>query len=54
MLVRDKHIFSSETMLHRDFDRKGSVEQKKKKNPPVVILKGLVTEAKVTLTQSLT
>jgi hypothetical protein len=30
MLMRDKLIFSSEKMLHKDLDRKGSVE---KKNP---------------------
>jgi hypothetical protein len=43
--VRDKPIFSSERMLRKDYDRKGSV-----KKISVVSLKGLV--GKVTLTQS--
>jgi hypothetical protein len=38
ILVRDKHIFSSERMLHKDYDRMGSVE---KKRSIVVSLKGL-------------
>jgi hypothetical protein len=37
MLIRDKHIFSSERMLHKDYERKGSVAKKKM----VVNLKGL-------------
>jgi hypothetical protein len=28
MYIRDKPIFSSEKMLHEDYDRKGSVEKK--------------------------
>jgi hypothetical protein len=35
--MRDKNILSSE-MLHKDYDRKGSVAKKKKL---VVVLKGL-------------
>jgi hypothetical protein len=35
--LRDKPTFSSERMLHKDYDRKGSVE----KNSQVVSLKGL-------------
>jgi hypothetical protein len=34
--IRDKHIFSSERMLHKDYDRKGSVEKNL-----IVILKSL-------------
>jgi hypothetical protein len=29
IIIKDKHIFSSERMLHKDYDRKGSVEKKK-------------------------
>jgi hypothetical protein len=35
--IRDKHNLSSERMLHKDYDRKGSAE----KNPLVLSLKGL-------------
>jgi hypothetical protein len=36
-MIRDKPILSSERMLHKDYDRKGSVE----KMSVVVSLKGL-------------
>jgi hypothetical protein len=29
MFIKDKPIFSSERMLHKGYDRKGSVEKKK-------------------------
>jgi hypothetical protein len=38
IFIRDKHIFSSERMLHKDYDHKGSVEKEKKSL--VVTLKG--------------
>jgi hypothetical protein len=38
MFIRDKPIFSSERMLHKDYYRKGSVE---KKRPLVMSLMGL-------------
>jgi hypothetical protein len=28
IFIRDKHIFSSKRMLHKDYDRNGSVEKK--------------------------
>jgi hypothetical protein len=31
IFIRDKPIFSSERMLHKDYDRKGSVENTKKR-----------------------
>jgi hypothetical protein len=31
IFIRNKPIFSSEGMLHKDYDRKGSVAKKKKK-----------------------
>jgi hypothetical protein len=37
MFIRDKLVFSSERVLHKDYDRKGSVEKKSL----VVSLKGL-------------
>jgi hypothetical protein len=37
IFVRDKHIFSSERMLHKDYYRRSSVEKKNL----VVALKGL-------------
>jgi hypothetical protein len=40
IFIRPKPIFSSERMLHKDYDRKGSVEKRKRKSM-VVILKGL-------------
>jgi hypothetical protein len=39
--IRDKPIISSERMLHKAYDHKGSVAKKKKKKPLVVILKEL-------------
>jgi hypothetical protein len=38
LFIRDKPILSSENMLHKEYDRKGSVE---KENPLLVSLKGL-------------
>jgi hypothetical protein len=38
MFIIDKTILSSEMMLHKDYDRKGSVGKKKSL---IVILKGL-------------
>jgi hypothetical protein len=38
VFIADKPILSSEKMLHKNYDRKGSVEKKK---CLVVILKGL-------------
>jgi hypothetical protein len=38
IFIRDKPIFSSERILHKEYDRKGSVE----KISVVVSLKGLV------------
>jgi hypothetical protein len=38
--LNDKPFFSSERMLHKDYDRKCSVEE----NVPVVNLKGLVAK----------
>jgi hypothetical protein len=40
IFIRDKSIFSSERMLYKDYDRKGSVENKSL----VVSLKGLDTK----------
>jgi hypothetical protein len=40
IFIRDKSIFSSERMLHKDYDLKGSVENKSL----VVSLKGLVAK----------
>jgi hypothetical protein len=40
MFIRNKPIFSSEKMLHKDYDHKDSVEEKSL----VVILKGLDAE----------
>jgi hypothetical protein len=40
IFVRDKPVFSSERMSHKDYDRKGSVGKKYL----VVILKGLSAE----------
>jgi hypothetical protein len=39
IFIRDKHVFSSERMLHKDYERKGSVAKKKKSL--AVNLKGL-------------
>jgi hypothetical protein len=44
IFIRDKPIFSSERMLHKDYDRKDSAEKKKKSL--VMRLKGL--DAKTT------
>jgi hypothetical protein len=30
MFIKDKPVFSSERMLHKDYDHKGSVEKKKR------------------------
>jgi hypothetical protein len=38
IFIKDKPIFSSERMLHKDYDRKGSVD---KEMSLVVSLKGL-------------
>jgi hypothetical protein len=38
IFIRDKHIFSSEKTMHKNYYRKGSVEKKK---PLAVSLKGL-------------
>jgi hypothetical protein len=46
MFTRDKPVFSSERMLHKDYYRKGSVE----KETLVVGLKGLVAIRKATVT----
>jgi hypothetical protein len=42
LFIRDKPILSSERMLHKDYDCKGSVV-KKEKNNLVVAVKGLGT-----------
>jgi hypothetical protein len=39
IFIRDKHIFSSERMLHKDYNRKSS-DGKKKKKSLVTGLKG--------------
>jgi hypothetical protein len=42
IFIRDKIILSSERTLHKDYDRKGSVEKKS----PVFSLKGLGVKTK--------